>query len=162
MTGTLWLVVAGTLVGLAALAGAGYWARRHLVVITVRGTSMLPVLEPGDRVLIRRIGISGLRKGQIVVARPGRPMRRLALDDPLLVIKRVVAVPGDPVPRSAVPALRDVPESTVPPEHFVVLGDNPAGTDSRQLGYFHGSYLIGVVIRPVARRSPETGPPGTP
>jgi len=131
---------------LAAVA----WTRWRLVTITVRGTSMRPALEPGDRVLIRRTrrpAAARLRRGQIVVAVPGQPGRAIDHRHPLLIIKRVFAVPGDPVPRLAVPALEAAPEAYVPPGRLVLLGDNPAGTDSRQIGYFHADYLLGVVIR---------------
>jgi signal peptidase I len=83
--------------GLVVVLVAG-WARRHLAVITVVGTSMRPTFQPGDRVLVRRGGRTALRAGQVVVAVPGRPQRRITYRDPLLLIKRVAAVPGDPVP----------------------------------------------------------------
>lgn len=64
------------------------------------------------------------------------------------LLKRVVAVPGDPVPRYHVPALRDTPESLVPRGRLVVLGDNPpASLDSRQFGYLPQERLLGVVVR---------------
>lgn len=140
-------VVAPMIVLAAGLVGVGGWLRGRLAVISVVGTSMQPTLEPGDRVLIRRTTIDRIRCGQIVVARPFRHTPKLRLSDPLLLIKRVAAVPGDPVPRASVPALAGVPEVTVPAGHFVVLGDDPAGTDSRQFGYCYADDLLGVVIR---------------
>ncbi|NUR89731.1 MAG: S26 family signal peptidase, partial [Nonomuraea sp.] len=62
--------------------------------------------------------------------------------------KRLAAVPGDPIPRDAVPALRDAPGSRVPDGHLVVLGDNPARSyDSRRTGYLKADRLFGVVLR---------------
>lgn len=155
MTGLAWL--ATTAAAALAVAAAVTWVRRNLVVITVVGTSMRPAIEPGDRVLVRRAGIARVRRGQLVVAVPGRPPRVITHRDPLLMIKRVLAVPGDPVPRTQVPALRTVAETVVPSGRLVLLGDNPAGTDSRQLGYFHGESLIGVVVRGLSRANRQDG-----
>jgi signal peptidase I len=159
VSGTAWLgtTAATALAVVAAAVGAAAWVRRNLVVITVVGTSMRPAIEPGDRVLVRRAGIARLRRGQLVVAVPGRPPRVITHRDPLLMIKRVLAVPGDPVPRAQVPALRTVSETVVPPGRLVLLGDNPAGTDSRQLGYFHGESLIGVVVRGLSKADRQDG-----
>ncbi|MDL4772526.1 MULTISPECIES: hypothetical protein [Thermomonosporaceae] len=53
-----------------------------------------------------------------------------------------------PVPRNAVPALAAVPERAVPDGRLVAVGDDPsASSDSRELGYFHGDLLLGVVLR---------------
>jgi hypothetical protein len=60
--------------------------------------------------------------GQVVVVAAGRPVGRPGLDNPLWMIKRLAAVPGDPVSRPHVPALRDVPEDTAPEACLVVLG----------------------------------------
>ncbi|WP_328853329.1 S26 family signal peptidase [Micromonospora globbae] len=142
-------VVVGVLA--AALAAAGWWARRHLVVVTVRGSSMQPTFQHGDRVLVRRAPITAVRSGQVVVVAAGRPVGPRPPDDPLWMIKRLRAVPGDPVPRGEVPALASVPEQTVPAGRLVALGDNPEGSDSRQLGYFHAANLLGVVTLRLAR-----------
>src|SRR5690349_1852539 len=85
------------------LAAAALWAaRRRLAVIEVEGTSMTPAYDPGDRVLIRRTGARRISAGQVVVfqhALPGGRWRTGPLPAPnrlRWVIKRVVAVPGDP------------------------------------------------------------------
>jgi type IV secretory pathway protease TraF len=52
----------------------------------------------------------------------------------------------------AVPAVA-CPAGTVPPGKLVVLGDNVARRfDSRQIGYVPADRLLGVVLRPLARR----------
>jgi nickel-type superoxide dismutase maturation protease len=104
------------------------WALRLAGVrrVVVEGTSMLPTLAPGDRLLIRR------------VARPA-PGDLVALADPRLparlLVKRVAVVDGDRV------ALR---------------GDNPArSTDSRVFGTVPMTSLRGRVVRryaPAGRR----------
>ena len=118
--------------------------RRRLVVVAVDGPSMQPTLRDGDRVLVRRSSIDQVRRGQIVVLAPPAPLP----DDVKWLIKRAFAVPGDPVPRAEVPALREAAETRVPAGKFVVLGDNSAASfDSRVAGYFDAAALLGVVLR---------------
>jgi signal peptidase I len=63
------------------------------------------------------------------------------------MIKRVVAAPGDPVPRRDVPSFWSDTIARIPARHFVVLGDNPSDSyDSRSFGYLHADDLLGVVV----------------
>jgi nickel-type superoxide dismutase maturation protease len=107
-----------TAVGLAV---AGYLAvvaiNRSLV--EVRGSSMEPVLWPGDRLLTVPAALSWLRVGQVVVVRdPGDPDH--------LVVKR----------------LADVDRATVE-----VRGDDPdRSTDSRQWGRLPRSSVRRVAL----------------
>ncbi|MGH3164371.1 MAG: S26 family signal peptidase [Trebonia sp.] len=121
--------------------------RKRYLITTVDGPSMEPALRSGDRLLVRKT--NRLRKGQIAVfAFPDRPG-----DDPdaprQLLIKRVVAVPGDRVPTAwGGPGLRNVSGMAVPPHSFVVLGDNRATSwDSRHYGFVRMDRLAGVAIR---------------
>ncbi|MGR6919502.1 S26 family signal peptidase [[Actinomadura] parvosata] len=67
---------------------------------------------------------------------------------PVWTTKRVAAAPGDRLPNEVVPALSDVPETVVPRQEFVVLGDNSSRSyDSREHGYVEASRLLGVVVR---------------
>jgi type IV secretory pathway protease TraF len=59
-------------------------------------------------------------------------------------LKRVVGVPGDPVPPEARAATRRA--DVVPRGMFVVFGDNVASTDSRTLGFFPATGLVAVVV----------------
>jgi signal peptidase I len=117
------------------------WLRFRLVRVHVHGSSMAPTLAPGARVLVRRVSLRRIRPGQIVVfARPRVPGRGW-------MIKRVLAVPGDVIPRRDVPLLWRYPGSYVPPGRVVVLGDNPQDSyDSRSFGYVHAESVLGVVI----------------
>jgi signal peptidase I len=116
----------------AAAAGAAtvlWWARRRFLVVLVSGSSMRPTYRPGDRVLVRRAGPRGPRRGDVVVlsdpqgstgarGRPGRPR---------WVIKRAVAITDD--------------------GRVTVHGDNPAqSTDSRLYGPVHVNAVLGTVI----------------
>jgi nickel-type superoxide dismutase maturation protease len=101
-------VLVGVLAGLAA---------RRFRRIEITGESMLPALEPGDRVVVVRAGRP--RTGDIVAcADPDKPNRTL--------VKRVVAVAG---------------------HRYIVLGDNSdASTDSRHFGPIDADSVIGRLI----------------
>jgi signal peptidase I len=152
------------IVGFCAVATAGavllLLVRRRYLVVTVDGRSMEPTYRPGQRVLVRRLPAQSVRTGQVVVLRapqpadpfdiPGVPRERVFMvaPDDRLFLKRLVAGPGDPVPRASVPPLRHVPEPVVPAARFVVLGDNAAiSYDSREYGYVPADLLVGVALR---------------
>ncbi|MFI7415840.1 S26 family signal peptidase [Nonomuraea sp. NPDC049684] len=137
VVGVVVAVVGG--VGAVVAGGVLVVLRVRFVAVTVRGRSMEPTLWHGDRVLVRRSSLGGVRPGRLVVvaAEPGASW----------LVKRVVAVPGDPVPRAEVPALANRPERVVPPGQLVVLGDNrPISFDSRRFGYVPARQLLGVVV----------------
>jgi signal peptidase I len=150
---------------LALVCGAGLWARRHLVVVTVNGSSMEPTLSPGDRVLIRRRKLSRVHRGQLVVVEPPAPagVRRVgttrgSLDHRLWNIKRAVALPGDPVP-SGIESVGGA--RSVPPGALVLLGDSVYSTDSRQRGFYFAADLLGVVVGRMSAAPPGKGPAQT-
>lgn len=60
-----------------------------------------------------------------------------------LLVKRVTALPGDPVPHQA---RRAIGAETVPPGHFVAIGDAPHSVDSRWFGLVPMDRVRGVVI----------------
>lgn len=142
----------------AATVLAALWVRGRYLVVTVHGESMLPTYRPGERVLVRRTPAGALHAGQVVVLSgfqappgaalpPGMTEQDRTVHAPW-IIKRVTAVPGDPIPRDTVPALRSVPGTRVPAGQLVVLGDNPARShDSRRTGYFAAERLYGVAMR---------------
>ncbi|MEV0597249.1 S26 family signal peptidase [Nonomuraea cavernae] len=139
-------MTAVVLAACGALAALWLWVRRRLVVVTVEGPSMEPALRDGDRVLVRRVPLPEVRTGQVMVARrpsrPGRPG-----DAGPWLVKRVVAVGGDPVP-AEVRAAVDARDDRVPHGCLVVLGDNRArSADSRHWGYITAEHLLGVVHR---------------
>ncbi|WP_412543586.1 S26 family signal peptidase [Longispora sp. K20-0274] len=129
---------------LCCVAGAAWAVRARLLVVTVHGVSMLPTYEPGDRLLVRRVGLGRVRRGDVVVFSSAASPDP---DDPTngLLVKRAAAVPGDPVP-AGIP----VDGPVVPAGSLLVLGDNAARShDSRTLGYIAADALIGVVLRPI-------------
>jgi signal peptidase I len=140
----------GAALALLVAAGAGVWSlRRRLVVVTVRGASMEPTLRDGDRLLVRVMPPDRLSTGQVVV---------LAAPDGghEWIIKRLAALPGDPVPHDRIPAITD---ARVPGGCLILLGDNPARSwDSRGAGYFAAGDVLGAAVRrlaPHGRASPE-------
>jgi nickel-type superoxide dismutase maturation protease len=95
----------GTVIAGLLVAWAGWLVGRYFERVEVSGLSMAPVLQPGDRLLLRRT--RSVRPGDIVAApdprQPARP-----------VLKRV---------------------ADVNQEGVFLLGDNPEhSTDSRQFG----------------------------
>jgi signal peptidase I len=127
------------LLGLLVLGSATRWAAHHLTAVTVTGDSMAPTYLDGDRVLVLRVPADRLLVGDAVVLRLPTGTR----DRPWLV-KRIAALPGDPVPNTVVPSVGD---SHVPAGRLVVLSDSPAGAiDSRVLGYVDAGAVLGRAI----------------
>lgn len=129
-------------VGVAAVVvGAAVWARRAYVAVTVAGVSMAPTLQHGQVLLARRISAGApLRRGDLVVFTAAA--RRDEPDAPALRIKRVAAVPGDPVPAWVAGA---VPGAQLSAAQLAVSGDNPRSEDSRQLGLIDRAAVVAVV-----------------
>lgn len=153
---TLAILAAAAVV--AAASACWLWSLRHrLLVVTVDGPSMEPTYHQGDRVIVRRSGVSALSLGDVVVIEGPNDDGIWPQQRPLLVkwqIKRVVALPGGRVPTDRVPALASHAEGRVPPGKLVLLGDNAANSyDSRYIGYFPADRLLGVVLRPLAQSS---------
>jgi len=143
-------VVVAAIAGLAAIA-----VRRRFLVVTVRGASMEPTHRDGERVLARRDGRAAIERGSVVVVECpdtealtwSGPARRRRHGDELL-IKRVLSVPGDPVPRAQIPALAGAAEPVVPAGFLVLLGDNQERSfDSKLVGYFPVERVQAIVIR---------------
>ncbi|MFF3330703.1 S26 family signal peptidase [Streptomyces sp. NPDC002888] len=146
------MILTFVLPGASALAAALWWCRRNLVVVTVEGMSMAPAMAHGDRLLVRRRRLHHVRVGDVVVLEPPLtgPYRTAATagaDGRIWNVKRVAALPGDPLP-SGVPGDRQVEPGTL-----AVLGDNRLDSiDSRQRGPFPAGSLMGIVIRRLSPR----------
>ncbi len=130
-----WYALAGlgmTTVGGGAAVGL---LRVRYAMATVKGNSMAPTYMNGERLLVRKR--SRFTAGDVIVF--SAPASQVS--DVELLVKRVAAVSGDPVPEefAAVCALE------VPPGMLLVRSDAPRGLDSRQLGFIDGRHVIGVV-----------------
>lgn len=146
---TVLLVLAVVASVAAASAVVGWLLRTRLLVVVVNGSSMLPALRPGQRLLARRRGrvvpgrlvvfgrpefVEGQWTWSHLAANPGQRTRWL--------VKRVAAVAGDPLPAS-IPG--GAPGRIVPPAMLVVLGDNAqASTDSRDFGLVSADQVLAV------------------
>ena len=128
----------------------------HAVSID-QGPSMQPNLYRGDRVMIEKISLNfrvPQRGDIIVISRPG---------EPISLIKRVLALPGERVEVrrghvwiNAAPLAEpwvmyfggpDYPVTLVPPDHIFILGDNrPESRDSRMFGPVPLSEIEGRVF----------------
>lgn len=144
-------------------------ARAAFHIFSIPSASMAPALLPGDVVLVTRYWRSSPQPGDVVV------FRHPAVDD--LLIKRVVAVPGDYVDSylgrvrigghtKAEPYLADVTASgpiqaqLVPGESYFVMGDDRANsTDSRSLGAVPRSLIVGRARLVLWSVTPSAGTP---
>jgi signal peptidase I len=135
---------------IAVLLTAGFVIVRYRwLLATVRGNSMAPTFTDGQRILVSRVRRFPRRDEVVVfstapvagVAEPG--------DDPPYRVKRVCAVPEDPLPDW----LGNHGNPLVPQGFVVVAGDNPRSQDSRQLGLIDRRDVLGVVSRSVVRKS---------
>ncbi|MGW2699573.1 signal peptidase I [Streptomyces sp. NPDC001340] len=140
------------LVILVTVAAVVLWCRRNLVTVTIEGSSMAPTMMHGDRFLVRRRRLGQVRTGDVVVLEPPsagayRSAAEPGPDGRVWNVKRVVAVPGDPLP-AEVPG-----DGRVGPGTLVVLGDNRLDSiDSRHRGPYPADWLMGVVVRKVSPR----------
>jgi signal peptidase I len=156
--------MAGAVVGSAVAAALG--TRR----VVVRGVSMRPLLDEGERVLVNRLAycLRRPRRGDIVLLRgvPG--------DGPGLLLKRVVGLPGETVTLArdrlhvddapldlGRPVVGSSPGTwLLGPDDFFVLSENLAiGTDSRHTGPVRRADLLGrawLVYAPSVRRVSHT------
>lgn len=133
---------------LAAAAVTAVAARRLLLVVTVKGTSMTPTFAPGQRLVVLRTPAARPRTGAVVVFRlPPREGGEVPAPRQPLVVKRLVARGGDPVPDGVLPAVAARPGDLVPEGSLVLLGDDPAtSSDSRDWGYLEARRVSGVVL----------------
>jgi signal peptidase I len=131
--------------------------------VRVEGTSMLPELHDGERIVINKLLVTigqPVERGDVVVFYyPNDPSRRY--------VKRVIGLPGDTVriddrgrvflngKRLDEPYLSPeytklpdpMPATTVSPHHYFVMGDNrDNSSDSRQWGLVPEGYICGEAV----------------
>lgn len=148
---------------------------RAFVVQTffVPSGSMIPTLQPGDRILVQKIGYS-INEGAIVVFRT--PPQYRASDCSGTpendLVKRVIGLPGEtimsvgntvyingkPLPEPYLPKGQSlgapINEEKIPPGHYFVMGDNrPISCDSRVWGLVPRRDIIGRVFLVIWRHN---------
>ncbi len=141
-------LVIGLVVVLAACIAAR-WMRGRWIAVTVRGNSMAPTFQDGQRLVVRRAAVAACARGDVVVfaLSPEQLERDLSKDLPYRV-KRVAAVAGDPVPVWLRESLRAGPHARIPPGKIVVAGDNALSQDSRHLGTIDTRAVVAVLHAP--------------
>jgi signal peptidase I len=139
MASSYWFYPLLLIVAVALTVESVRQLRRRWVLVKVEGASMEPALKDGDEVLAKRT--KRIQTGDIVVVAAPDPdlgwaeVRRLKAP---WWIKRVAAGPGETAPGSA---------EAVPAGHYYLLGDNPAGEDSRRHGPCPEKMIFGTMVR---------------
>jgi signal peptidase I len=139
MTSSDWLSALALIAVFALTIEAVRQLRRRWVLVKVEGVSMVPALRDGEEVLAKRT--RRIKTGDIVVAAAPDPQLGWAEAKRAAApwwVKRIAAGPGEPMPGSGEP---------VPPGHYFLLSDNPAGEDSRRHGPCPANLIVGSVIR---------------
>ena len=138
---------------LGALTAAALAVRRaRLEPMLVKGGSMRPTLDPGQRIAVAPLVRPPARGDLVVLNRPGN----------LEVVKRVVGLPGErvrllsgqlevdgravPEPYLAGPPSFGELDLELGPAQYLVLGDHrAASTDGRDFGPVGADALLGLV-----------------
>lgn len=143
----------------------GVFIHLYLIVVTVDGESMVPTLEPGDRILILRTRSSTcVQKGRVVLIDPmhtvNSPFKlsRQAKLQP--VIKRVVALEGE---KLKIPFTSQIMQEgdgseqrvwNIPQGHIFVRGDNEEHSiDSRLWGPLPLYVVRGIMLMKLSRKT---------
>jgi signal peptidase I len=139
---------------IAIAIGLGLLVRSAVHIYSIPSESMMPTLAVGDQIVVTPYYASAPERGHIIV------FRSVTNPDDLLV-KRVIAVPGDlvdsrmgrmriggytvPEPYVLQPAATGaISSQLVPSEAYFVLGDNRDDSiDSRSWGFVPRSAIVG-------------------
>jgi signal peptidase I len=127
------VIVAGG--GAALLIGLAAVARRRFVLVTLNGGSMEPTYRHGDRLIARRVSRSGrYRRGDVIVVRQPSDAPRVP-NDPGQLVKRIIAVPGDPIPSPITLSHARTSSCRVPERSYLLRGDNQTGSKGSSFAY---------------------------
>ncbi|MDY7100373.1 MAG: signal peptidase I [Actinomycetota bacterium] len=139
-----------------------------LQAFVIPSASMRPTLVEGDRVLVSKLDIGEIGRGDVIVF--DNPAR--LPNEPAQLIKRVIGVEGDVLEARDGTVLvngqaldegylddgtltRELEQTTVPDDHVFVMGDNrPNSRDSRFIGAIDVDDVVGeafLIIWPPAR-----------
>ena len=136
---------------IAIALALGFLARAAVHIYSIPSESMAPTLEVGDQIVVTPYFAGEPERGHIVVFRAG--------DE--LMVKRVVALPGDLVDSRLgrlriggytvsepyvlrIAATGAIPSQVVPAESYFVLGDNRDDSlDSRSWGFVPRAAIVG-------------------
>lgn len=148
----------GVLLAVGAVGAA--FARRRWIIVRVVGDSMAPAIRDGEVLIARRVR-GALRLDDVVVFVPPRRAVEADFDDgdadPVFRVKRVAALPGDPIPDWAAAARDAAHDGRIPSGRVVVKGDAVDSQDSRHYGLVALDDVVGVVVRARAARGNAEG-----
>jgi len=139
MTSSDWLSALALVAAFALMVESVRQLRRRWALVKVEGVSMEPELRDGDELLAKRT--RRIATGDIVIVAAPDPELGWAEAKRAKApwwVKRVAAGPGEPMPGSGDP---------VPPGHYFLLSDNPAGDDSRRHGPVPARTVFGTLVR---------------
>lgn len=158
-TASSWLITIAIAVVLTLVLKANVFT-----AYSIPSVSMVPTLEVGDRVIVNRLSDDPSRGDVIVFDRPANDPKS-SPDDPDVLIKRVIGLPGDTVASNAdgqvtvndrvidEPYLADDTVTvigspiTVGADEVLVMGDNrPASQDGRVFGPIDRKLIVGRAI----------------
>lgn len=115
---------------------------RAWFVVQVHGDSMSPTYHDGDRVLARTNRPTVIATGDVVVFRCKISPVQASDRSPAMLMKRVAAKAGDPIPLAMQSACGT---GRVPRGLFLVAGDAKSSLGSTQIGFVDSSDVLGVV-----------------
>jgi signal peptidase I len=156
------LLILGIFLTRLVLSSTPNWVNQTFVQCIVPSDSMVPTLQIGDRLFVRRDRPYSPQTGDIVVFEPTDTLRSLLPPDAtdILFVKRIIGLPGQTLhitngqvfvndqplaePYIQAPPTPDWGPAIVPPSHYFVLGDNRnTSSDSRIWGYVPREHILG-------------------
>lgn len=160
------LLVAALLIMRLFLSATPGWIRQTVEQCIVPSDSMVPTLQIGDRLFVRRSQTHRLNAGDIIVfTPPDNALQELSqqAENPLYV-KRVIGLPGQQVavkegrvyiderllaePYNPVTPTYEWGPETVAANSYFVLGDNrPNSYDSHVWGYVPAANILGTAYK---------------
>lgn len=156
------LLVLGLFITRLVVGNAPQWVNHSFIQCVVPTESMLPTLQVGDRLFVRRHTQFEPAARDIVVFQPPAALsaQRPSLDADTLFVKRIIALPGQTVEVvdqqvkvNGQPLVEPYVQSRppyrwgpaqVPPRSYFVLGDNRnQSSDSHIWGYLPADKILG-------------------
>ena len=143
-----------------------FLARKSIAVHVIRGQSMTPTLNRGDRVLVKKIRSPRVPDRNEIVVLDTNRMKVNTIVPHRYFVKRVIGLPNDVLRIEGKVVQRvddswyqlrdcstdaDIRVELVPQQHIFVMGDGPESLDSTHWGPIPVETVIGKVIAKLPR-----------